>query len=67
MTTPPSDDIKNSRQGSLDHIVAEARGGTNHKENFQLLCGNCNSRKGAMSQEAFMEIMSQEKTSFDWL
>ncbi|MDE2947635.1 MAG: DNA methyltransferase [Chloroflexota bacterium] len=51
----------------LDHIVARARGGTSHKENFQLLCGHCNSRKGAMSQEAFMAMIAQEDRSFDWL
>ena len=51
----------------LDHIVARARGGTDHKENFQLLCGHCNAKKGAMPQEAFMAMMAQQKTALDWL
>ncbi len=51
----------------LDHIVARARGGTDHKENFQLLCGHCNSKKGAMPQEAFMASMAQSKATADWL
>ena len=51
----------------LDHIVARARGGTDHKENFQLLCGHYNSKKGAMPQEAFMASMAQSKATADWL
>ena len=30
----------------VDHIIAEADGGTDHKENLQLLCRHCNSVKG---------------------
>ena len=30
----------------VDHIVAQADGGTDHLTNLQLLCGNCNKRKG---------------------
>ena len=31
---------------SIDHIHPLAEGGANHRGNFQLLCGSCNSRKG---------------------
>ena len=30
----------------VDHIIARARGGTDHIENLQLLCGHCNKTKG---------------------
>jgi HNH endonuclease len=32
---------------AIDHVVALAVGGTNDLSNLQLLCGPCNSRKGA--------------------
>ena len=30
----------------IDHVVAVAKGGTDHRENLQLLCRRCNSDKG---------------------
>lgn len=30
----------------VDHIVAQAQGGTDHLDNLQLLCGRCNRVKG---------------------
>jgi len=35
-----------SRHLEVDHIVARSKGGTDHIENLQLLCGNCNRIKG---------------------
>ncbi len=35
------------RNFTVDHIVPQARGGTDHLDNLQLLCGACNSMKGA--------------------
>lgn len=32
---------------TVDHFVPLIRGGTNHKENLQLMCKSCNSRKQA--------------------
>lgn len=31
----------------VDHVVALARGGVNGRDNYQVLCGFCNARKGA--------------------
>lgn len=30
----------------VDHIIARSKGGTDHAENLQLLCGHCNRTKG---------------------
>ena len=35
----------------VDHIIAVAKGGTDHPENLQLLCGHCNSVKGDRGME----------------
>lgn len=34
------------RRLHIDHIIARGKGGTDHVENLQLLCGRCNSVKG---------------------
>ena len=36
---------------TVDHIIAQSKGGTDHAENLQLLCGNCNSIKGNRGME----------------
>jgi len=49
-----------ARHLEVDHIVPRARGGTDHLSNLQLLCGNCNRRKGTRSQaEAISRIQRQ--------
>ena len=35
-----------ARNLTVDHIIARSKGGTDHIDNLQLLCGNCNSIKG---------------------
>ena len=39
------------RNFTLDHMVPQSRGGTDHLDNLQLLCGACNSVKGDRTQE----------------
>ena len=38
------------RNFTIDHVVPQSRGGTDHLENLQLLCGACNSLKGDRDQ-----------------
>ncbi len=39
------------RHLEVDHIIARAKGGTDHAENLQLLCGHCNRTKGERGME----------------
>ena len=48
------------RNMTLDHVVARSRGGSDHIENLQLLCGACNSMKGAESQEYLVARLKAE-------
>lgn len=45
------------RNLTVDHIVPRSRGGTDHIDNLQLLCGACNSVKGTGTQEEFRAKM----------
>ena len=42
------------RNMTVDHVVPQSKSGSDHLDNLQLLCGACNSMKGAQSQEAFI-------------
>ena len=39
------------RHLEVDHIISRAKGGTDHLENLQLLCGSCNRIKGDRGME----------------
>ena len=49
------------RNFTIDHIVAKSKGGTDHIDNLQLLCGACNSMKGTKSQAEFLAANSSGK------
>ena len=44
----------------VDHIIAENVGGTDHIENLQLLCGNCNRIKGDRGQEYLVSRLNEK-------
>ena len=43
------------RNLEVDHIIARKQGGTDHIDNLQLLCGNCNRIKGDRGQPYLMD------------
>ena len=48
------------RNMTVDHIVAQSKGGSDHLENLQLLCAACNSMKVAGGQEEFIARLKAE-------
>ena len=44
-----------SRHLEVDHIIAKAKGGTDHIDNLQLLCGHCNRVKGQRGMKYLVE------------
>ena len=48
------------RHFEVDHIISKKKGGTHHLENLQLLCGNCNKRKGEGSLEDLLAKLRKE-------
>ena len=48
------------RNLTVDHIVPQSKGGSDHLENLQLLCGACNSKKGAGSQAELVATLIRE-------
>ncbi|MDE0318297.1 MAG: DNA methyltransferase [Acidimicrobiaceae bacterium] len=48
------------RNFTVDHIIARERGGTDHYDNLQLLCGACNSLKGTGTQEELIVKLEQQ-------
>ncbi len=48
------------RNMTIDHIVPRSKGGTDAKENLQLLCNACNATKSTRSQSEFIEILKEQ-------
>ena len=52
------------RNLEVDHIIARSMGGTDHIENLQLLCGNCNRVKGNRGQEYLIAKLEGRKVTY---
>ncbi len=48
------------RNLTVDHVVPRAKGGSDHLDNLQLLCGACNSMKGTGSQAQLLAKLMAE-------
>lgn len=48
------------RHLQVDHIIARAKGGTDHISNLQLLCGSCNSMKGTKTHEELLVALTDK-------
>ena len=47
------------RNLTVDHVVPRAAGGTDHRDNLQLLCAACNSTKGTGTQAALIATLRE--------
>ena len=48
------------RNFTIDHVVPQSKGASDHIDNLQLLCGACNSAKGASSQAELIATLTQQ-------
>ena len=53
------------RHFEVDHIVPRSAGGGNYKENYQLLCGNCNRVKGNRPMEYLLSKIRARSKVFE--
>ena len=47
----------------IDHIIPRAKGGGDYYENYQLLCGNCNRKKGSNPME-YLRMKAKARGKF---
>lgn len=53
------------RNLTIDHITPQSKGGTDHIENLQLLCGACNSLKGNRTQDYLINQLREQNKQFE--
>ena len=53
------------RNLTVDHITPQSKGGTDRKENLQLLCAACNSTKGKGTQAELIARLKKQKVLQD--
>lgn len=53
----------NKQNLQIDHKIAISKGGTDHPDNLQLLCGNCNSIKGNRPMEYLEKRIQRSRRS----
>ena len=51
------------RNFTIDHLVPQSRGGTDHPDNLQMLCGACNSLKGDREQSYLVARLKETVTA----
>ena len=51
------------RNLTIDHIIPQSKGGTDHRENLQLLCGACNSVKGPRDMSYLLAELKKRKVN----
>ena len=51
------------RAFEVDHVIPQSRGGTDHIDNLQLLCGSCNRIKGNRTMEYLMARLAEFRQS----
>ena len=56
-----------SRNLRVDHVIANAKGGTVYTNNLQLLCGNCNQTKDVRGMELLACGIVMESKGIDGL
>ena len=53
--------IASFRNFDVDHVIAQSKGGSDHRENLQLLCPACNRLKGTDSQAALIAKLKERR------
>ena len=54
-----------ARHLEVDHIIARGKGGTDHTDNLQLLCGNCNRIKATAGWTTYESSYRSDEISFN--